>query len=540
LEQNDSRELLVRIMIRQNSDSICAAGGLHSLCDRRRRERLNSAATAVIIREFLPLGAILVIAVVLRLLSLGTMNFWLDEIYSVTVARMPWHSLWVVVQHDCNMSLYYALLHVWIRVGDSEAAVRLLSVVLGVATLPVVYVLGKHLFSMPVGLTASLLLAINGFHIQYCHEARGYSLVVLLTALSSLSFVKYIDDPSLKSWLLYVVTSVLAIHAHVFAVLVILSQCASLVFLRRGTPWKGIVSALASIGILSSPLGLLLLAKGANPIAWVPKPTLHTIYGVFYALAGNAEFDGAKHGGKLILLLYFLLCLVALVSGTKRLLSAANLFPVDWNLGLLVSWLFVPIIIASLISLVHPVVVNRYLIVCLVPLALLAARGSQLMTPRWLAVGCIVTVVGLTGYRSTSYYEYRSHHGEWKPAAHYVLTEARPGDAAIFFIAPGRLLFDYYRQHAQGVNGPLALIYPDFKPGDNYPSIVDYVPSVAGGFFDRVSTDYHRVWLILYADEFANVSKLSGEMQSSLSARYPNMKEERFESVRVLLYSEIK
>jgi hypothetical protein len=73
------------------------------------------------------------------------------------------------------MALYYGLLRLWVRLGTDESTVRLLSVLPDLATVPVLYVL-ENRFGTRVGLSSALLLAINGYNIQYAQEARSYSL----------------------------------------------------------------------------------------------------------------------------------------------------------------------------------------------------------------------------------------------------------------------------------------------------------------------------------------------------------------------------
>src|SRR6202011_1466619 len=101
----------------------------------------------------------------------------------------------------------------------------------GVALIPVIYLLGKELFKQSVGLLAAVLVALNLFQIQYSQEARAYSLVVLLVTNSSLLFVRFLKQQSTTYWIAYVVVSALAVYAHIFAVLVLGAQVASLIFL---------------------------------------------------------------------------------------------------------------------------------------------------------------------------------------------------------------------------------------------------------------------------------------------------------------------
>ena len=125
----------------------------------------------------------------------------LDESWTVAVVRLDWGAFWKVLSHfEANMGLYYCLLRLWVNLGESEFVLRSLSALAGVLAVGLVYVLGKRLFDTKVGLIGAALLATNSFHIQYSQEARAYSLMVLLTALSSLFFLRAIGHSSRNEW----------------------------------------------------------------------------------------------------------------------------------------------------------------------------------------------------------------------------------------------------------------------------------------------------------------------------------------------------
>ncbi|MEO8725849.1 MAG: glycosyltransferase family 39 protein, partial [Acidobacteriaceae bacterium] len=223
------------------------------------------------------------LALAIRLAFLGTKSLWLDEIWSVEIARMPWHSfLWVVRNMDPNTSLYYGLLHLWMSFGESEFSLRLLSVLFSVLTLPPLFALGTHLLGRRAGAIAALLLAVNLFDVQWSQEARTYALLVFLVTLSSLYFIKSIEGPSRKNWLLYSSFSVFAVYAHIFAVLVLFAQLASLAFLRRRElPWKGVCSSAIAVGIFTSPVAWLIVVRSRAPLVpldWIPGPSIRHIY----------------------------------------------------------------------------------------------------------------------------------------------------------------------------------------------------------------------------------------------------------------------
>ncbi len=147
------------------------------------------------------LVGILILAALLRLLHLGRESLWWDEALTVAIVRLDWEAFWKVLSHsEANMGLYFCLLRLWVNLGESEFVLRSLSALTGVLGVGLVYVLGKRLFDTKVGLIGAALLATNSFHIQYSQEARAYSLMVLLTALSSLFFLRAIEHSSRNEW----------------------------------------------------------------------------------------------------------------------------------------------------------------------------------------------------------------------------------------------------------------------------------------------------------------------------------------------------
>src|SRR5690606_23311503 len=70
---------------------------------------------------------------------------WLDEAQSVAIARVPLRDLPATLQTDGAPPLYYAVLHVWMQLfGSGDWAVRSLSVLASLATIPVIGVAARR------------------------------------------------------------------------------------------------------------------------------------------------------------------------------------------------------------------------------------------------------------------------------------------------------------------------------------------------------------------------------------------------------------
>ena len=488
-------------------------------------------------QEVILLVLIMHLAALLMLLFLGEKSIWLDEALSIYVARLDFSGmLQMMSEMERGQTLYTILLHYWSSLGTSEFIIRSLSVVFALGTVPLVYLLGARLFGASVGITAALLLAVNASFIHYAQEARGYSLALLLVTAASLFFVKAIERPSKSTWAGYIVTGVLAAHAHLFAVLVLVAHMVSVTTLRpRQIPWKGLLISGASIFLILVPLALFVLTVKGHGMSWITQPSLVGVGKVFAFLSG---------GGILLLLAYFVLCTNSLIF---RLRTSHNFGPTGdtWRYSFLLAWLFVPIMITLAASFVTPVFVPRYLIVCLPPLVLLASVGLSQIPRRWIFAVALTILLLLSGRRVV--YWYKDYQKEnWRGACNYVLSKAIPGDAFVSYIPFGKLPFNYYLDRA---SAPSELLTPvNYFSGEHVAVHTPY--GLPEGYFlggkqpepdehlpDRLADGHNRVWLVLTHDlGLQHLQQQSQLIRKLLQSRYDITSTREFYGMTVFLY----
>jgi mannosyltransferase len=112
------------------------------------------------------LVAILLLALGLRFYRLGAQSLWNDEGTSVAVAGRDLGTIAQDAANDIHPPLYYWLLSGWLRTfGSSEAAVRSLSALLGVALVALIYAVGRWTAGRWAGALAALLAAMNPFQV---------------------------------------------------------------------------------------------------------------------------------------------------------------------------------------------------------------------------------------------------------------------------------------------------------------------------------------------------------------------------------------
>ena len=80
--------------------------------------------------------------------------------------------------------------------GESAFAIRLLSLFFGLIGSAATYAVGKRLFDRATGLIALAVLGASGFFIYYTREARMYTLLLALAALSTWVYLLWRDRPS--------------------------------------------------------------------------------------------------------------------------------------------------------------------------------------------------------------------------------------------------------------------------------------------------------------------------------------------------------
>jgi mannosyltransferase len=443
----------------------------------------------------------------LRFFRLGTKSFWLDEATSAILAQVERHVfVGAVIHRQANMVLYYTLLRGWIRLGGSEFVIRCLSVVAGVAAIPAIYLLGTRLFGPKAGRIAALLLSVHAFHIRYSQEARAYSLFMLLAILSSLFFLRSLEQPSRKNWAAYVLLSTLMVYAQVFGGWVLLAQWASLLFRRSEIRWKQFLYSAVVICFLIAPLAYcLLFLSDRSQLYWLTKPTLQDLY--------KFSLDMTGDGGPSLLLAYLALVLAGIASGISLRSRAAT---TDiWKYCFLLSWLILPIALLLLISLRWPMFEPRFLIACVPPLLLLVAGALARIRSQVFFSAALMTVLALSLSGLYPYYRGRAdteHTDDWRDATRYVLAQARAGDAVLFSYSEERLAFDEYRRRFHVTDSPVH----EFPEQTDFELLTLRPSRPSPELLGSIAASYRRVWVV----SAFQPNRASRPAEAALAAHY--------------------
>jgi mannosyltransferase len=373
------------------------------------------------------LAACVVLAVAGR--SYASSPLWLDEALSVHIAQLPLSEMVDALRADGNPPLYYALLHGWMQIfGDGDVAVRSLSGVLSVATIPLVWMAADRLAGRAAATWSVVLVGLSPFAVRYATEARPYALVMFLVVAGQLLLRRAIDAPGMGRLLPVAVVSGALMLSHYWGVWLVLAAVGVLVIAgRRGHPASRRVAVAAGAGAVLfvpwAPVALDQIAETGTPWGEVVRPTA-AIATAILELGGDFSESGVL--GAVIVVLAVLGALARRTGTSSLLVDPARRSRVTAELCVAGVAVGLGAVAATLGGATFA---SRYASVA-VPLVLLAAAVGASELPRSLAlpVLALVVLVGIAGLALNV----RESRTQADQVAAAIERAARPGDVVAY------------------------------------------------------------------------------------------------------------
>jgi 4-amino-4-deoxy-L-arabinose transferase-like glycosyltransferase len=349
---------------------------------------------------------LLVVGTFLRLYHLGTPFLWIDEITVVdfagdqqrtagqivseireaafqgtTAQHMPFQYVWVNLFRHLYHRMHIPITSFWIRLPFA---------LLGIATLPLAYVIGLRSYNRRVGLWAMGLFAVSFFLVYQSRDATSYAPLIFFQALMLAGIFDWLAVKSgsrlqrVAATLAVVLGAMGALFTHMTAwimlgstglALFIVTACRGVQFYRseHNLSWR----------VFRREFAVLILLAGAM-LPFVP--VLLSAYKNFYgmaALSGKAGetwsfshtlyqlayFGWGRRSGRLVSFVLVLAC--GVFSGLRNDRDRGRT-------GLWLSILFLSVVV--FFRLLKGDYQPRYLAICVVPLLVLAGRGLEGIT----------------------------------------------------------------------------------------------------------------------------------------------------------------
>ncbi len=306
------------------------------------------------------LTALCILSLYLRMRVLNA-GFWIDEGISVGLAHHHWSSIPSLLEQDGSPPAYYMLLGLWVRMfGDTERATHTLSLVFGIASIPLAYAAARSIFDRTTGLVCALLAALDPFLTYYAQETRMYELEAFLSLVIAWAYVEGILRGK-RLWAALLVPSVaLLVYTHNWGLFVCVGLAVATVAVARNR-LRLFALVAAGVALLYLPWVPTLLSQAAHTGApWSTAPTVRDL-----VLAPMSVLGGEGP--------YYALALVCGAALTAVVRSRER----DERQIVLALTLIggVAILAAYVSSQISPAWTARYFAVVLGPAILLAARG---------------------------------------------------------------------------------------------------------------------------------------------------------------------
>lgn len=358
------------------------------------------------------LAGLILLASLVRFGTLGAKSFWGDEMSTVDLAhRSLGHMLTGIGNLESTPPLFYVISWLWVQlVPGTEVGMRFLPALFGVALVPVTYWIARELADQRAATIAAALVACNPFLVWYSQEARAYSLLALLGAISLLLAIRAAKRPSAGLYVGWAIASALALATHYFALFLVVPEA---VLLLRLAPRRRVV--VAAVGFVGAAglflLPLALQQQSMDHATWISNASIAARVAVTpldFLVGFDLTSAALPVAG---------IALAAALVGLARL-AASRLSggPGPRLVATMIAATFVLPLALALIGLDY--LDPRNLIVVLVPgLVLLSIGFAQPARPRLGAVAAVGLCVASLAVVLLTAWEPKYHSEDWRAAA---------------------------------------------------------------------------------------------------------------------------
>ncbi len=378
-------------------------------------------------------GAILAIALGIRLYRLDHFSLWLDEILESYWTHGSWRFFWSSLRFDAfHPPLDYLIVRGLVPLRPADWVLKLPAVLWGVGAVACLGILIGRRVDETSGLLAALLLAVAPFHVRYSQELRPHSLGLFLLLLTLVLLEAALERPTPIRLGALFLSSLATIYALYLAGVVLAIAGGSLVALdafstearrRRSARRFLLFSPLFALALYAAYLPwwpvVVEAARrppmaAAAPLGWARA--LRTAS--FFAFAPN---DGAPLGR--MGAVYLALCAAGLVAAAR--IPRARF---------LLVWTLAGFAAIEILGQIHPHydVTRRFLPAGLALTALAAVGAARLLessSARPIAAALLLVVLAADAVSLRTYF--RNGRADWRPLATF-LERTAPARDRIF------------------------------------------------------------------------------------------------------------
>jgi uncharacterized membrane protein len=424
-----------------------------------------------------PIYAVLVLSGLLRIFAINQ-SLWLDEATTALTTKLSYFDIFTqFTPKDFHPPLYYFLMKfITSFSGNSEIALRVPSVFAGIATVFVIYLIGKKLFTKQIGIVAALLLATSPLHIYYSQEARMYSITALLVSLVVYFWIRATVDRNRKWWVLFAVCILLTVGFDYLAGVILLPLF--ILTVRNKSQLKAFLVSLIPLilaGVVYSPVLISQLSSGlqvqGNANGWWNILGVTNLKNLLLVpvkfLIGRISFTN-KYLYAGLVSIFFLT--VGYLSMKARGIKYSNT---------IFLWLLWPVIVLALVGLFVPVFVYFRILFCLPALYLVCSVGLFRIKEDLFLPFLSLLLVGNLFFSYLYLSNVSFQREDWKSLSETITNESKDGSAITVFVQNAQMeAYRYYQKDIPATYGAvfegkedtvwlMRYVYDVFDPSDS-------------------------------------------------------------------------
>jgi 4-amino-4-deoxy-L-arabinose transferase-like glycosyltransferase len=488
-------------------------------------------------------AAILILALCVRLLGIVSRPIWYDEAFAILFSEKGLSAMLYGTlaptgagSADIHPLGYYTLLWLWMKIfGESLVATRLLSIIAGLISVYLVYLIALEALSDVKAAHLSMLsAAFASFQVHYAQEIRMYSFLAMWLLLATYSYQRGSRTGKGKWWILFSFAAAMAQHTHNLAAFYLVALALLPILQKDWKTLRAVTLAGIAALILYSPWAIQLPAQFSKiqSAYWVERPDVSKLFTLILVYITNTPLPVNLIAGALALaLMVVIVGFIQTVRYTYQLAAKDGL----WLLYLS----FAPPIFLFLFSQWRAVYIERALlpsgaIFCIwLAWVITKTNLSNLAQYSLLGLLAISSVLGI--YQHVSYRDFP--YGPFQQLDRSLRQRVASQDVIIhsnkLSMLPARL-FD--RTLSQSFIGD--------EPGSSTDTLAPATQEVLNIHAEKdirsATKNAKRVWYIIYQraiDEYKAGGNSTHPDLQYLNSHYSLDSEESWDGLRVFLYT---
>ena len=384
--------------------------------------------------------------VILLILAKKTV-LWEDEVYSLhTTSQNINYAIKQSYNFEGQPPFYFILLTIWRKISDTLFFARLFSLVFALLSGLIIYKIFRNFIDEEVSVISAILFLLNPAIVFFSFEARLYSFIVFLSALSIYLFYKayLLNSPKKNNLFLHAAVSVAGVFTQYFFVLLLLAQALALLLVLC---WKKCIKYLlihSVIGLFFS-MNFLIIPFQVNAVRndqfgfdlLYLKTFLRTLQNFIFSF-NLINFNLILRRLIIIIFFFWLVILFKRVQfNVKSLFKTFN--PINF---IIIITLLIYFSIVILICLFNVDYNDRYMAILYPSFFIIFIFSLTLIKKSFLIWAPLILIYyGFINYNSYSCFV---KHYDYEQVAKYVERLEKDNEPILFYLSAHALPFQYY------------------------------------------------------------------------------------------------